>query len=96
MSHKYAMFYQTVKMGTSDALHFKLSHPIEYKDKNEQKQLTYDIVVSATSTPNHGEQTYIFPADKKGTVLSWTQHEGSLKGVMDHDAALKNAGYEAI
>jgi hypothetical protein len=41
-----------------------------------------------------GPETYIFPADADGKVLSWGELDGSFRGDLDHEAALRLAGYE--
>ena len=62
---------------------FKMSPPL---DGNKY------VCVSAVSGP-FATETYIFPADKTGEVTGWGELEGSMKGVVDHAAALSNAGY---
>lgn len=39
-------------------------------------------------------ETYIFPADKDGNVLEWIELNGSFKGELNHERALREAGYE--
>lgn len=41
-----------------------------------------------------GAETFIFAADEKGNVTRWVELRGSFKGELDHDKALRNAGYE--
>lgn len=52
------------------------------------------VLVSAVIAPLSGPETYIFPADRDGNIVSWGELEGSYRGGLDHDAALARAGYE--
>jgi len=54
------------------------------------------VVTSAVTVfgPWGGPETYIFPADSEGIVMSWLELDGSYKGGLDHEEALTNAGYE--
>lgn len=55
------------------------------------------VVVSAVTTwqcDGMGPETYIFAASEDGTVINWTELEGSQKGTLDHATALRDAGYE--
>lgn len=51
------------------------------------------VVVSATSVPGGGPETYIFPADANGAVTDWLGMDGSYKGGLSHAKALEGAGY---
>ena len=50
------------------------------------------VVVSATDGYS-GPETYIFPADRQGRVTHWGELAGSFRGSLDHEKALRNAGY---
>lgn len=54
------------------------------------------VVVSAADVPYSGPETYLFPADETGEITSYGELPGSLRGVLDHDAALARAGYTVI
>lgn len=41
-----------------------------------------------------GPETYIFPANEDGKVVHWAELEGSFRGGLDHERALRNAGFE--
>lgn len=58
---------------------------------NYEKRHTSYVIVSAAWSTFSGPETYIFPADGEGNVLSWSELEGSYRGGLDHDVAL--AGY---
>ena len=64
-----------------------------YKVKPKMGKFTY-VVVSAAVVPFSGPETYIFGANKDGEVTEWGELDGSYRGGLDHDRALKNAGYE--
>ncbi len=51
------------------------------------------VVVSA-STRVPGGETYIFASDANGTITDWCELEGSYKGGLNHEDALRFAGYE--
>jgi hypothetical protein len=38
-------------------------------------------------------ETYIFPADSDGKILSYGELDGSRRGVCDHDVILSEIGY---
>jgi hypothetical protein len=52
------------------------------------------VIVSGADAFGQGEETYIFPATKKGVVSNWGELHGSYKGSINHEQALKNAGYK--
>ena len=52
------------------------------------------VVVSAVSAFDTGcDETYIFPANEKGKIVSWLELPGSMRGTLSHTEALANAGY---
>ena len=54
------------------------------------------VVVSACNVMFSGPETYIFKSTETGEILDWTEMNGSFKGGLDHDRALRNAGYEVV
>lgn len=52
------------------------------------------VVVSAINVFGMGDETYIFPSDDSGKVISWRELEGSYRGGRDHHKALRDAGWE--
>jgi len=72
---------------TGTAKLWKLSDPLDGNDF---------VVTSATVAPYTGAETYIFPTDSDGKVLSWGELDGSYRGGLDHEEALQGAGYEVI
>lgn len=75
---------RTSRVGAAWRL-YQLSEPLEGH---------YYVVVSANNVPYSGPETYIFGADSSGDISDWGELHGSFRGDMDHDAALKKAGYE--
>lgn len=52
------------------------------------------VIVSAADVPYSGPETYIFPSDEDGNVISYNELNGSYRGGLNHFIALENAGYE--
>lgn len=53
------------------------------------------VVVSAAvveSGLGGGPETYIFPADAAGNIVSWSHLKGSFRGGLDHTRALRGHG----
>lgn len=63
-----------------------------YGGEHERCYVIDYVIVSASSLPLM-EETYIFAADSEGNVINWHELDGSFKGDLDHDLALKRAGY---
>ncbi len=93
---KTATEVKKLKDFTGDARLFKCEPPMEWKDGWEDDAKTKKskyVVVSATVAMFSGPETYIFPANAKGEVVSWGELDGSFKGSLDHAEALRGAGY---
>ena len=76
---------------TGDAALYELSEPVGYDmdwDTDEYKEQTTYVIVSATIAPFTGAETYVFPADKDGEILGWSELAGSYRGGLDHQQAL--------
>lgn len=75
---------------------YKLSDPVQFDADDEIIQTDY-VVVSASHIVFDGRditrETYIFPADEQGNVVDWTELRGSMRGTLDHSAALMAGGY---
>ncbi len=74
----------------ADAALYHLDPPIEDYERSFEF-----VVVSATHVFGEPE-TYIFGADSDGTIVLWSELEGSQKGTLQHHAALTDAGYEVV
>lgn len=84
-----AKYIKTLEGFNGVAKLYELSHPAYYNNGEE----TNYVIVSAVSNA-WAHETYIFPADKNGNVLSWGELEGSERGTTSHEYVLANAGYE--
>lgn len=94
-----ATFVKRLNGFVGHALLFKVEPPTEYEkwlyeqgSKTDTRHTEY-VMVSAAA-PMGQPETYIFPADAEGEVLDWGELPGSFKGGLDHEQALRNAGYE--
>jgi len=52
------------------------------------------VCVSAVNAMFGGPETYIFSCTKEGHITGWGELTGSFRGELNHEKALKNAGYE--
>lgn len=53
----------------------------------------HEFVVASCACIMGEPETYLFPSDSEGTISSWGELDGSIKGVLDYAAALGSAGY---
>jgi hypothetical protein len=88
---------KTTPAGADQKL-YKLDPPMEYErysDETEkyEKLTTEYVIVSAVMATFNGPETYIFPADANGNIITWGELDGSFTGALDHEQALRNAGY---
>lgn len=83
----------TSATGATQALY--LMHPPIKEDgySEDDYALWNYVVVSAVNAFDTGDETYIFPANEKGEIVSWGELDGSMKGTRSHAEALANAGY---
>jgi hypothetical protein len=74
---------------------YRVDPPVTYEDYDKDAAATTEyVIVSAAVVPYSGPETYIFPANASGEVTDWGELDGSYKGGLDHDEALRGAGYE--
>lgn len=52
------------------------------------------VISSAANVLFSGPETYVFPASEAGEVTSWSELEGSFRGGLNCDQAIRNMGYE--
>ena len=58
---------------------------------------TFTKVLDLALTGNSSEcETYIFPSNEEGDVLDWQELAGSTKGTLNHEVAIRNAGWTFI
>jgi hypothetical protein len=81
--------------GTSKLL-YELDPPIESEGWDGKVKTHKYVVVSAVNAMFTGPETYIFPADKEGHVVDWLELRGSYRGGLNHEAALRGAGYRVV
>ena len=81
-----------------DARLYQVAPPIKYTDYNdageEEAHETSHVVVSGANVPFTGPETYIFPSNEEGEIISWMELSGSFRGPINHAKALRCAGYE--
>lgn len=82
------------KTGATQSL-YKLNPPIREEGYTEDDAtlVWHYVVVSAVNARYSGNETYVFPANEKGEIVSWAELDGSMKGTLSHDKALARAGY---
>lgn len=75
---------------------YRLSDPLEsYEYVVVSAQDFSGIKFSVPSGLDYlfSSETYIFGASADGNIVAWTELEGSYRGGIDHELALRNAGY---
>ena len=87
-NEKRATFIKRLSDWKGDARLFKLSEPTKYEGGE-----TEYVVVSAAVALFSGPETYIFPANDSGEVADWGELDGSFQGDLDHERALRRAGF---
>ena len=80
---------------------YRVTPPVSWskydEDSGEYVERTNDYVIaSASNVMFSGPETLLFPATEDGEVASWLDLHGSFRGELDHEQALRNAGYEVI
>lgn len=90
MAKKTATFVCNVAGMRGDARLYELSEPHEGYGVDP----TSRVIVSAVVAPLTGPETYIFAAGDDGRVSDWGEMPGSFQGALDHEQALRGAGYE--
>jgi len=78
--------------GVVQRRHYRLSEPIAARDWPGGE--ASDHVIVSASVVSGVPETYIFTADASGNIKSWVECDGSFRGALDHDEALRRAGYE--
>lgn len=84
----------TSASGATQALYL-MTPPIKEEGYSEDDATLWNyVVVSAVRAFDTGRnETYIFPANEKGDIVSWGELDGSMRGTRSHAEALANAGY---
>lgn len=56
---------------------------------SEDGALKYSYVLTSAAYVRYsGPETYLFPSDKDGNILEWSELPGSFKGDLDHNRAI--------
>lgn len=84
---KTATFIKTIDGWRSDARLYSLSEPLDGHD---------NVIVSAVVATFSGPETYIFAATRDGECVDFGELDGSFRGGLDHERALKSAGYGVV
>lgn len=84
---KTASYIRDIDEWNGEAKLYKLSEPLEGYSF---------VVVSSVVVMFSGPETYVFPSNKNGEVTDWRELKGSYKGDLNHEKALKNAGYKVL
>jgi hypothetical protein len=90
-----ATFVRNLSGWKSDAQLWKLSEPVGY-DEDGGAKVADHVIVSAVEVMFSGPETYIFPATSDGDALDMLEMVGSLRGALDHEAAIARAGWEIV
>lgn len=72
---------------------YRLSEGVRVSERDPDKGKTDHVVVSAVRVLGEPE-TYIFASDAEGAVTCWTEMPGSYRGGLDHEQAIRDAGWE--
>lgn len=98
MTNKDAIFVcQLTLDAEQDKRLYVLSEHIRYDDwQVDGPRYTNHVAVSAVNNDWCGIETYIFPADEEGEILSYSELDGSFKGDMDHAKALSGLGFKIV
>ena len=73
---------------------WQLSEPVNAGWGEEGKTTEY-VVTSASNMVFLDEpETYIFPSDSDGEITEWSEMDGSYRGGLDHEQAIRGAGWE--
>jgi len=80
---------------TGTAKLWELSEPIQYGWISLAEKTNF-IITSAAYAYETGPETHIFPADKNGIVLNWSELGGSFRGDLDHERVICKAGFEIV
>jgi hypothetical protein len=65
-----------------------------YRLSDTELSSTGYVVVSAVAVPyGGGPETYIFASNAEGEIDDWGELNGSFSGGLDHEKALRGAGY---
>ena len=93
---KTAVYLRGLDGWRGDARLYKLVPAHVVVDHDDVTVETIEFVVVSAVDPYSDPETYIFPCDEDGKVLSFQEMEGSFRGGLDHTEALRGLGYEPV
>jgi len=92
-----AKYLRTLEGYRGEARLYELSESVPYGyHADDSSPTTRFVVVSAANTRDHGPETYIFPSDGVDDIIYFGEMHGSFIGRMDHNEAIRNAGWELV
>jgi hypothetical protein len=91
-----AIFIKNLPSWMGDADVYRLEPPYTYVDFDGEETVYEYVIVSAVVATYSGPETYIFPANKDGSVIDWIELDGSFRGGLSHNDALAGIDYEII
>lgn len=94
MSNKTATYVGPGTSGRADQRIYRLDPPITWVDMFDERSESSEYVVVSAVDASYATETYIFPSDEHGTITYWGELDGSFQGDVDHERALRGAGYE--
>lgn len=53
-----------------------------------------EFVIASAINNEFGMETYLFPSNAQGEIVSFSEMEGSMRGTTEHSDALESAGYK--
>lgn len=91
---KTARFVRRIEEYVGDQRLYAIDPPVTETIADESRTYNH-LLVSALHVGGRPE-TYIFSADPDGAALTLSELPGSQKDTLDHEAALRRAGYEIV
>jgi hypothetical protein len=90
-----ATFIKDLDLGSrGDQKLYRLSESVPYgwHDEDEGRPTTEYVVISGVCN-QYAHETYIFPGDADGEIIDWGEMDGSFRGAVDHERAIREAGW---
>lgn len=52
------------------------------------------VITSTSNVQFSGPETYMFPANEKGTIIDWCELPASYRGDLNHEKCFEDIGYK--
>lgn len=52
------------------------------------------VITSTSNVQFSGPETYMFPANEKGTIIDWCELPASYRGGLNHEKCFEDIGYK--